>query len=112
DAPGLQLVFDQAVYSTRSIQQLGEQLMVVLEALAEAQGTECVSNSCMRVADMPWISQSQQKALLALATSSFDQGDANEPTVEALPEKFFNDVLRSLTSWLLSTVTAQSFITS
>ncbi|KAJ1968508.1 hypothetical protein H4R35_006409, partial [Dimargaris xerosporica] len=89
DAPQLQLVFDQAVYSAQSVQQLGEQLVVVLGALAEAQGTECVSNSCMRVADVPWISQSQQKALLALATSSFDQGDANEPTVEALPEKFF-----------------------
>ncbi|KAJ1974451.1 hypothetical protein H4R35_003603 [Dimargaris xerosporica] len=89
DAPQLQLVFDQAVYSAQSVQQLGEQLVVVLGALAEAQGTECVSNSCMRVADVPWVSQSQQKALFALATSSFDQGDANEPTVEALPEKFF-----------------------
>ncbi|KAJ1972329.1 hypothetical protein H4R35_004736 [Dimargaris xerosporica] len=96
DAPQLQLVFDQAVYSAQSIQQLGEQLVVVLGALAEAQGTECASNSCMRVADVPWVSQSQQKALLVLTTSSFDQSDANESTVEALPEKFFSATYHQL----------------
>ncbi|KAJ1962585.1 hypothetical protein H4R35_007337, partial [Dimargaris xerosporica] len=89
DAPSLQLVADQAVYSTQSIQQLGEQLVVVWGALVEAQGIDGVGNSCMRVAEVPWVSQSQHKALLALATSSFDQTDASEPAVEALPEKFF-----------------------
>ncbi|KAJ1982700.1 hypothetical protein H4R34_001608, partial [Dimargaris verticillata] len=37
-APALQLVFDRAVYSAQSIQQLGEQLAAVLGALAETQG--------------------------------------------------------------------------
>ncbi|KAJ1972384.1 hypothetical protein H4R34_005427, partial [Dimargaris verticillata] len=88
EKPALQLVFDQAVYTAKGIQQLGEQLVVVLGALAEAQGSEYASGSCMRVADVPWLSQHQRKTLLALATATFDQGVSNEPVAQTLPALF------------------------
>ncbi|KAJ1975288.1 hypothetical protein H4R34_004396, partial [Dimargaris verticillata] len=88
ETPALQLVFDQAVYASDGIKQLGEQLVVVLEALTEAQEKESTGSSCMRVADVPWLSQHQRKLLLALATATSDQGVANEPVAQTLPEMF------------------------
>ncbi|KAJ1978204.1 hypothetical protein H4R34_003291 [Dimargaris verticillata] len=55
--PLIQLVFDQTVYSTDGIQQLGEQLVVVLGALMAMQGNEWAIKPCIRVADVPWLSQ-------------------------------------------------------
>ncbi|KAJ1973585.1 hypothetical protein H4R34_005024, partial [Dimargaris verticillata] len=88
DTPALRLVFDQTVYAAKCIQQLGEQLVVVLGALIEAHEKESASSPCMRVADVPWLSQHQRKTLLALATATSDQGAANEPAAQVLPETF------------------------
>ncbi|KAJ1973972.1 hypothetical protein H4R35_003840, partial [Dimargaris xerosporica] len=86
EAPVLHLVFDQAIYSTAGIQRLGEQLAVVLEALAAVQRKDWARNCWMRVCDIPWVNQRQQESLLALATTS-DQTVADGPVFATLLDK-------------------------
>ncbi|KAJ1977844.1 hypothetical protein H4R35_002130, partial [Dimargaris xerosporica] len=86
EAPGLQLVFDQAVYSTAGIQQLGEQLAVVLGTLMVTQKNEWASDFGTRVCDILWENQLQPQAPFALAATT-EQVLTNEPATVALPEK-------------------------